>query len=742
MKRILSTVLVLMFILSAVSCASVLDETDKSSTSSSTEGYTGFIKDYAAKNYGIEMKSEGEVLSVGSNTVIVGDSAAAQEYGIDMSDYSAGGYLVRIINKNAVVFGADAEGVDAGSRYFVKYCLSKDGITNDNTYVSEGASPKVGKITIGGADISLYTIVKPENASEADAFAADKLSELIERASGVKLPVTTSSSSKYLIKLIQDASKDNVLGDEGYSITVKGTVMTIEGGKWRGCIYGVYDIAGTLGFRFLSKNYSYLYESELIEFKDGYSVHEDGGQFMFRQNFDEARNTPFSINDFDEDYLLSHHYTGSDVIPTVAKYGYSAPLYANHGMVNYLQSIYPRDEIDQWIVCFAGDQKLFDELYQVVTASFDARIAAGQQLGREIRTADIGRPDTENTCKCKECRAIMNKYGHVASAPMMDFSNRFADRLKADGYHDVMVNCLAYYGTNRPPKNMELRDNVGVSYCFYVPCNQHGISGKDCINGSRYTNIYYAQEYEGWKQLTDNVFVWYYPCNYNYSMCPAPNVLVMYEDFRFLADNGGCAGVFVHSNDIYGKGFEDLQSYISYNMMWNSDITYDEFLDMIYEFCTLYYGDGGKYIYEYLFMWERAGDLNNEKCWSGLWHAPMTKLNYEYFGANYDHFVELFDKAVAMANTKKQQTIIETLSLHMHFNGIAAVYKDRYTNGSADEKAVIAERYTWLYNYIKDNNIDMGDRLAEREYLPEELDLNVNPLMWLHTRTGDWVDPE
>ena len=63
----------------------------------------------------------------------------------------------------------------------------------------------------------------------------------------------------------------------------------------------------------------------------------------------------------------------------------------------------------------------------------------------------------------------------------------------------------------------------------------------------------------------------------------------------------------------------------------------------------------------------------------------------------------------------------------MDFLALSALYTDMYTNGTPEQRSFISDRYTALYNYLKDNNLtEIGPDIS----LPDRLSLHDSPMEW------------
>lgn len=120
-----------------------------------------------------------------------------------------------------------------------------------------------------GNDIADYVIVKPADATESEAFAAEELSAYIEKACGVKLEIVMETDSEKTITIVRDTSGE--LGTDGVRICTEDGKLTIAGGTVRGCLNGVYEFLDSyIGWRFLPHGQEYLITEGTVDIPGRY----------------------------------------------------------------------------------------------------------------------------------------------------------------------------------------------------------------------------------------------------------------------------------------------------------------------------------------------------------------------------------------------------------------------------------------------------------------------------------------
>lgn len=313
--------------------------------------------------------------------------------------------------------------------------------------------------------------------------------------------------------------------------------------------------------------------------------------------------------------------------------------------------------------------------------------------------------------------------------------------LTNQNYPGMYVSILAYCGTDILPKKTVPADNVLVAYCFYYgngyfTCSNHCISGEDCDPQSGISNKIPAARFEEWANAIDpaNFQIWYYPLNAYGVAFHSPYLTTIREDMEYLA-SFGVEHVYLCSKTSNGLNNDELGRYIFTLVTWDTSLTDGDVDALIAEWFNIVYGDAGEYLYEYTQMCEKAGDMAG--CWCSFHSDSSDKVNNRYMADNFDMMYEMFRSAIAAADTEYQQELVERYMGGMLYICIGIAYEDRYTNGTDEQRAVIAERYTEMHRIFRKYNLAVYDDLLERTYAPEVLDLETNPFDSWCTKWGN-----
>lgn len=202
----------------------------------------------------------------------------------------------------------------------------------------------------------------------------------------------------------------------------------------------------------------------------------------------------------------------------------------------------------------------------------------------------------KNYCRCDGCRKIFEEDGSY-SAVLLQFVNRIAKRVK-ETHPDVFVHTFAYHFTEDPPKTIVPEDNVIVQFCLHLPYGYSITEDTERSNKER-------NKYEGWKKICKHMFVWTYVCYHAWYFSEVGNFKSLYDNTVYFLQSGAF-GLFQQGNHDYSVGdFCDLRNYLTAKMFQNPSMTYEEYCTYMQTYLNGYYGEAGKYIYEYIWLLDK-----------------------------------------------------------------------------------------------------------------------------------------
>lgn len=280
------------------------------------------------------------------------------------------------------------------------------------------------------------------------------------------------------------------------------------------------------------------------------------------------------------------------------------------------------------------------------------------------------------------------------------------------------------------PKTIKPDENLIILYCG-TGCNNHMLGREDCyekggqLNNSNNNNDVFALNYWGdaCEETGAELWFWVYPVTYHYYLIGCPNIPNLYYDTKYLIDECNVTG-FYYEGGGRTYNFEALKAHVSARLMWDTDMTYDEFVEVCKEYLYMSYGDGYEEIWEYIEMQTEAGDQCGT-CFINNFDRPGDMYSYEYLAENYEYMRALLVTAYEKAERSAHKSKIETLIMSCDFMGLSSVHTDWYVNKNNVE--LYKERYANMYNYIVNNNIVTFSESGVYP-VPESLDYETNPM--------------
>lgn len=591
---------------------------------------------------------------------------------------------------------------------------------------NEDGKYRVDTVTIGGRNISRYTIVVPSDADECILNSSREMQKYIRNACGITLDIASADdvTDEHFIEYRLDKDDEYSLGTDGYRVFVDSDGdVTLTCGSRRGALYVTYCfLEKFVGYRFLNDGIVYLYKAKNVNTPDGFDDTEVP-QFSYRAVSDSAS----LETDFAHLRLNAVDGNGSRNCANRSYGGGIGNLYMHGHSYAYQMAGWERAYDQQWIIdqglhdtqpCLTSEET-FEKIIAFNVALYNERIGWGYEVGIDFTTIACCPNDNTKFCRCSACKAIYAKEGSIAGT-VFRLSNRVAEAQR-ELIPGVGVYTIAYWDARNPPKLTRPEEDVTVCFCI-GGCNNHTYDRtEECAAAggnqrlpvtawdgttSISTNTDDIDYFRGWCELTNNIQVWYYSCNYSYYVSPAPNVFNVYNDIKFIASSGASGIYFEGGGGTYS--FEYLRNYLASRMLWDPYMSEEEFEEYLDEFLMIYYGDGWQYIKEYLYIQNRAGDLKG--CWTNNFDWPWDMYNKEYYAEKYDEICALLESAEEAALEDEQKARVENLGIHVNFLGLSAVYVSDYVNGTAEKRALYIERYERLWNYFKNKAYCKGVR--------------------------------
>ncbi len=664
---------------------------------------------------------------------------------------------------DATDFDCDGE-VSSKDMYYLKRCLASLATPADY-----GDNKAVAKFSIAGTDVADMCIVVPEGTSdESNIWCAYRLLyKYVKAATGVEMPVVfgtaTTEKAVYFNHVELNSARGEELGIEGYKYEVSDGNLSVWG-TYRGNMYAIYEILEEyLGFRFVNGDETFVYKNRSVDIPEGTSVEHVpyiGFRMTVQYLTDGCHEAMFFANRLNGTQLYSHGepFYGTQTGPqfiNAHSFGYywamatgtmppeDSGLTLSQRYDLKKRSGEVKNEL-QWNPCASlldSPTSDYAILFQGLRETTDMLIRGwGREMYIEegITSMSFSICDNQNYHTCRYCRLMSqgnkNTPAEGYSGLYVNMVNRAAIDIQ-EYYPGLKLYTILY--NYDIPATIRPNENVIIMYCG-SGCHNHILGREECYEGGGQLDpdldgigLYNKDNEEAliaWGQFCKDagteMWYWVYPVTYHYYLCGCPNVPNMYWDMRWLIDNANITGFYYEGGGrLYS--FEALKAYVSTKVMWDPDMTYEEFTDILKEFLYIYYGEGYNELYEYILMQTEAGDQCGT-CFINNFDRPGDMYSYDYLAEHYEEMRGLLLTALDKAKNDKQRGRIETLLVCCDFMGLSSVYDDMYTNGDSTSRALYEERYTWMYEYIRDHDMDIFS--SDIYVLPSTCDFSVNPM--------------
>lgn len=587
--------------------------------------------------------------------------------------------------------------------------------------------------TVMGTPIAEYTVVvtNPDNANMV--FAAEELQKFVKKGDGETELNIVYGDSSVANRIIIKEDETGEMGTDGFNIKTVGTDVVITGGALRGTMYAVYEILEAyFGFSF------YAYGDWRLD----KNLKTDIPEGVDDTQIPTVRYRCVCITGFNDQYTestvikrkLSGCSTQSSMLK--AKYGYG--IQRSRANAHSFDVFIPYEDL----IAAGGtganrclSQKRTKEVCVTnMIKHLDERVAAGAVVGKDLTEISCSYAADDVPCVCFLCKKVYREEGNRHSGNLVRFVNAVhAEIVKVYPEIRVIVNAYATLENSwhDAPKVSSLNEGITLLYCWNG-CANHMLGKEGCSdrgNSRGTTNKKAEADFLAWNEKCSDVYVWYYPTNIYYMLCPQPNFENIYNDFRWFIDNGA-KGFYVVGTD--GGSFETLNGQLISDMMWDPNMTKEEYDFKVATYLRDQYGYGWIYIKEYMDMLVECGDLKG--CVLNDFELPFDVYSKDYFKENYDKMCELFKKAIAQADNEDELYNIERLSVHMHFLGLSALYEDRYVNGSEEQRIAYGDQWRWTYDFINENDMHIT---YDSTGIDSQYTLDINPLNQAYPDIGD-----
>lgn len=512
----------------------------------------------------------------------------------------------------------------------------------------------LNNLTIGGVDIREYTLVVQDGGAKCVRTSADELIEYIEKATG-GFRIPEKASDREIVIGITDRDTDRVKAArdavelDGYTLLMDGNRLYITGNCDRGTMYGVYCfLEDYIGVRFLAKDTTVIINQDSVEVPvDVHTTHnpvfEMRDTYWYDMRYDQTTANHAKDNSF---------YDCSTPVSDIGGgIGYAGRFVHT---INLLQDLPYQGNVQPCLTDENVYRLVLSNVREWLDANPEATIISVSQ-----NDSDPGKLG----CQCENCKAIDDAEG-TPMGSLLTFINRIANDIK-DDYPGVYVDTLAYRYTRKAPKNIKPADNVIIRLCSIECCFTHALSDESC-----YKNQEFKQDIEAWAAICDNLYIWDYTYNAETYFSFFPNFDVLWDNVNFYKDHN-VTGVFLEGQQVSVSGeFAELRSYLLAKLLWDPDMTEEEYYAYMDEFLQYYYGAGWEKIKDYMTQMTAYAIKKNT-------HIGIFDKGDKMYPAVDDNgkrdisfsrdMLALWQEAYELAETEEQKAHVEKSSIQAYY---------------------------------------------------------------------------
>jgi hypothetical protein len=457
---------------------------------------------------------------------------------------------------------------------------------------------------------SNYSIITSPNANAREQRAASLLQDYIFKISGCKIPTSVSVNKGGNAIYINESA--NIKNRDGFSIKTKGKSLHIEGGNYKGCVYGVVTLLEKyLDCHYYSPFYKVIPTSKSIN--------------LPAINFsDEPVNEVRIINisdKVDEDFIDWNRLNTSDEYFAKGYY-----VHTFHRLVPWQENFKNHPEY----FALMNGKRIIDQL---CLTNPDVLKLVITKLEKDMAEQpdklywSVSQNDNFSYCQCDNCKKIISEE-KSPSGPVIRFVNEVAKH-----FPTKIISTLAYQYSRQAPAITKPESNVQVMLCT-IELNRSKSIETDPGSKS------FVKDIVDWGKICKHIYLWDYTIDFAHSVSPFPNLHVLQPNIQFFNKNNVRAH-FQQSNSMRGQEFAELKLYLISRIMWNPNINTVVVVD---EFLNGYYGKAAPWIKKYITQ------LQNELIKGGegldIYGHPLSHKNSFLSANNINNYNNYFDEAL------------------------------------------------------------------------------------------------
>ncbi len=506
----------------------------------------------------------------------------------------------------------------------------------------------IDHLTIFGHEVNEFTIVYADDASVNIQNAATELANYIEKACGTRPVIKKASEGQQDYEILVGSTDRDTktametrasLGYDGYMIHAEDGKLFLNGHSDRATFYAVYGLLEDyLGCRFYTTTVERILEKHEIDIAA--DTHEAvTPRFFYRESGYGNRSREAA-------FATKLRLNGCQWTLTGGGTTDNPAYYAGDFVHTMWKLCGQESHVIGWAPCLS-DESVYETVLGNVRKTLDSNPGA-TFISVSLNDCYV----TQRGCQCDTCKAFNEKH-QSDGATMMAFVNRIARAIK-DDYPTVLVDTLAYHYTQTAPVGITMEDNVVIRFCPMQACTCHTYA--ECTGTATQQ---FMKDLAEWEKIADNLFVWYYSENTANFHVPYPNILPMREHFNRFSASKVQGFYFEGYGDAPNTDLMYLRIYMGAKLLWNPDMTEEEYDAILNDFLEGYYGAGWEYIREYM---DRLNSLLLKNLHMRCGIAPTSYLRIRSQD-DMDALLELWQKALDAAETEEHKAHVERDSI-------------------------------------------------------------------------------
>lgn len=458
---------------------------------------------------------------------------------------------------------------------------------------------------------STWKIYLPAQPTPEEERAADFLNKHLEKLTGCKLPIVRISKMAPA-KSISIHKSSLISKADDYKILIRPSRIIVEGGKGKGCIYGIAEILERFwGVRYYSPSFVVIPEKNTLA-------------LPLTEIYGTSPNIYRNVHGaFAYDYPDYRDFHRLHTIQDMFADGFYVHTF--HRLVPWQEYFSTHPEYFAWM----NGKRIID---QICLSNPDVLNLVVKRLAEEMKKQpdkqvwSVSQNDNFSYCQCDRCRKIIEEEGS-ASGPLIRFVNEVASH-----FPDKTISTLAYQYSRQAPLKTRPAQNLQIMLCT-IELNRSLPIATDPSSRS------FLQDMEDWGKLTPNIYLWDYTVDFAHTISPFPNLHTLQSNIQLFVKNG----IHQHFQQSFtGTGHEmsELKGYLLAKLLWNPNLDVDS---LIHEFTEGYYGKAGYWIRQYIYR------LQDEVLKTGHWldiYGPPTLYANTFLSAeNVATYNDYFDRA-------------------------------------------------------------------------------------------------